>query len=1069
MSDKMYTIDDILKEIKENKIDVDEIEKYKTDFQKFDTTALLDDILGRESEDPLRGISGIESFPESLLSAEEDAEAEKLLKEILEGKPLTGEEPEPKPAETKPAKGGLKPLRPLSSHRLGGVSSSPLQSTPATAKSDDFSVHIDEVTRLISKVELPDVEIGLGTGKSAQAQPPKEQAAEKKPPQTFSAPVPKAPEPEVKSAGPDSTEFTLDDLLSVSKEMTPPEKKVPQNLVVKPEAPSPKPAAKKQAPLPPADMVADPPIPEVQATKQLQSLDTVPVRKPEKKAGTDKKPPISIQTVPSTIGRSSGPNMETPTLELSIVPNSAQIQPAAEPPKGKKGAPKADIPPQIRIVPNDKTKKTISATQEELEYIALRKSRESKIQGFELDTQAVRQENIPKRDAQPNFQRELENDDLTFRASTHNLPATRKSMPVFHDIPDEDLPEQTAAAKQRGETPPTAQEQAPEVPPKKDTAGEAPYQPEEDLPDDGSFQDFSRYEQAEDMTDMLLEMKHSVLFRFAACLIVFVLGMAVTVLNQLPVYLHIDNPVALLDAAKNPMVFCIVNAVLAVALFAVGFDTVKESFVSIIRRDLDRSTLLGLSMVVMLIVSLLIFTSPDQVSGGKVFLYTPFLSFIMMLSYRGRLVGMDRMLGNFAFVSDESQPKYATHIVENQNLAADFTKGTLNSYPKFVCNKKTPFLSSFLTESFSEDATDRNAKFIVPVIVVIALLVAIASFWLGGSLYTMLTAFSGILILGTGVSTFFVVNGPLRQAQQDLSESTGVVLGYNAVEEFREVNSVLVAAKDLFEPEDVTLYGIKTFSNMSIDRAILDATSVLCDTKSILSEIFLNIISDRKDYLDPVDTVIYEDGMGISAWIKDRRVLIGSRELMINHNIDVPSKDYEERYIAKDRNLIYLSAAGELSAVFVIGLSLNEQKRNMLVDIYNQDMVVVVKTVDSILTKSVLCSVFDMPNDAFRVIPSRLHKDADALTVTKTAENGMVANNGNFAGYIYSMLIAKMLNKSIVRGVVMNYICIGLGILLFIAFTVTGSGGQMDNLVLCLYSAVCFVVIRLVQKFKRLT
>ena len=47
--------------------------------------------------------------------------------------------------------------------------------------------------------------------------------------------------------------------------------------------------------------------------------------------------------------------------------------------------------------------------------------------------------------------------------------------------------------------------------------------------------------------------------------------------------------------------------------------------------------------------------------------------------------------------------------------------------------------------------------------------------------------------------------------------------------------------------------------------------------------------------------------MVLSAWVESKRVLIGNRELMLNHGVDIPSKDYEERY-AKDLSLIHISA-----------------------------------------------------------------------------------------------------------------------------------------------------------------
>ena len=149
MSEKSYSIDDIIKEIQENKLNDEDLARYAKDYQKYDTTALLDDVLGRKSDDLLAGIP----VSDSELTEEEN----KLLEQILSGEePLVEEKkPEPKlmPASEKGGKPMIKPLRPVS-ETPEAQSFAPLQKTPATAHGKDFAVHRDSVTGLISKVDI---------------------------------------------------------------------------------------------------------------------------------------------------------------------------------------------------------------------------------------------------------------------------------------------------------------------------------------------------------------------------------------------------------------------------------------------------------------------------------------------------------------------------------------------------------------------------------------------------------------------------------------------------------------------------------------------------------------------------------------------------------------------------------------------------------------------------------------------------------------------------------------------------------------------------------------------------
>lgn len=117
-------------------------------------------------------------------------------------------------------------------------------------------------------------------------------------------------------------------------------------------------------------------------------------------------------------------------------------------------------------------------------------------------------------------------------------------------------------------------------------------------------------------------------------------------------------------------------------------------------------------------------------------------------------------------------------------------------------------------------------------------------------------------------------------------------------------------AQDLFPSESVLLHGIKTFSGARIDEALLEAAAVSIAAGGPLAGVFRRVIENKTDMLPPVDTLVYEQDMGLSGWVGGRRVLVGNRRLLENHGVDVPSRDYENRYAKDGRQLVYLSTAG---------------------------------------------------------------------------------------------------------------------------------------------------------------
>lgn len=1169
MSEKSYSIDDIIKEIQENKLNDEDLARYAKDYQKYDTTALLDDVLGRKSDDLLAGIP----VSDSELTEEEN----KLLEQILSGEePLVEEKkPEPKlmPASEKGGRPMIKPLRPVS-ETPEAQSFAPLQKTPATAHGKDFAVHRDSVTGLISKVDIqeeaqrqaraaleereskkvakrlsgykanPDTaEEGKPVQKETNVPQPSrlEESSPKKDAKPFrkaeakvSLPDggfhPKRPRPfyaDMKPledpakqmvplaealgkkggtvAGENSRQKGKDDSKKTGlAKMSQTEKPVPKQETKLPIAEAshePKEQERashieKTAPLaqtkgvastvgknlrakdlkqetvtqaqevptvqPKPEPVKETAAPKTEKPAKQPAQGAVPVQEPEKETAgpqikretiapkaqtatfvahteelTQALPSLSVEepTIEATPY-----NIEEPTVEADPV-RLPQAHKSHQKPSAGDGT-FSSVTTEIQGTPLNaagvKTSVDLSDTAK-LKYIALRKNRESKVRDFALEPDYNK--NSPSEQAG----KEIE-EDLSI-----NVTPPPMNLPLIEDLTSE-------LEREEKENSPLFRSGKNKEQEKKLSKR---WEEEEDLSEE---EEFVSYSQTEEFYDILHELKHGMIFRCVASVVIFVLSIAMTLLAALPN----GNPVELVDPHKNPMFFCLSNFVLMVLLCLFSIDVLRDGWTALVRKKFNKATMYSLALPVTTLSCAVILTDPEMVNQSGVFLYVPLTALCMAGWYLGRAVNASRVVKNFHFISGKTD-KYSADLLESQRLAEDFTKGALNNrYPRFVLNRKTSFLSGFLAESFSEDLTDRQSKFVVLAVGGISVISAVAAFLLGGDIYTALTVLSGVLIVGAGITPAFVSVLPMAQAQKDLSRLGGAVLGYNAADSYSDVNSILVSANDLFRANDVTLYGIKTFSNMAIDRAILDATSVLCETKSILGGIFLNIISDRKDYLDPVDTVIYEDGMGISAWIKDRRVLIGSRELMINHNIDVPSRDYESRYLAQNRNLIYLSAAGELSAVFVIGVTGNDESRNMLVDLYNHDITVIVKTVDPILTRGQLAQIFDMPEDSFRVIPSRLHKEEETLSVSEEPLNGAVSNNGTFPAYLYSVLSAKLLYRKIQWMQLANCVSIGVGVLLFIAFTAMKSVSQLSNLTLCFYEVIWLAAVWGLSKLKKL-
>lgn len=82
---------------------------------------------------------------------------------------------------------------------------------------------------------------------------------------------------------------------------------------------------------------------------------------------------------------------------------------------------------------------------------------------------------------------------------------------------------------------------------------------------------------------------------------------------------------------------------------------------------------------------------------------------------------------------------------------------------------------------------------------------------------------------------------------------------------------------------------------------------------------------------------------------------------MVNHGIEVPSNDYEMRFVKDRKNIIYLSNSGQLSAMFVISYRPNNQTREQLDRMNEKGMSLIINTSDPNITAEKIHAVYDLP------------------------------------------------------------------------------------------------------------
>lgn len=573
--------------------------------------------------------------------------------------------------------------------------------------------------------------------------------------------------------------------------------------------------------------------------------------------------------------------------------------------------------------------------------------------------------------------------------------------------------------------------------------------------------EYNSYDDTDSVNLELKSIKSSIMFRVMTLSIISILSLYILLGNATPLPLP-----SFLDKSKDPIMYSFLNLALLLSSIMFSFTTFMSGITNFIKFSSDRDTLPSLAAVACIIQNIALLIYPESLSNQSISLFSTIAIIGLLFNSIGKIFIIKRIKNNFKYVCNFDD-KYSITTICDRNTVDDLTRGAVEEIPFVSTKQKANFLTNFLTHSFREDNYDRICKTLSIVSVGISISIFILSFWLTKNMMLSITAFTCVICLSSPLSGVFVVNLPLYQISKTLNES-GCILGYEAGEDLADTNSILLDAFDLFPKKSINLVSIKTFGTETIDKVIVDAASVLYHSKSILTHMFLKVIDNKTDLLNPVENLVYEDKLGISAWIDNKRILIGTRMLMQNHNIKVPPKAFEEKYSDNNQDIVYLSTSGELTAIFIVELKPKKSISKQLIKLQDNDISLIIKSVDCMITKEKIIQLYELDENMIKIIPARLHSTFNMLTIPVSRASGLISCNKNLDSYIYTVIAGKKLNNIIKFAISIQFVSMILSVLIITVFTFIGTLQQVSSLFVLAYLITWFFIAVGLPKFFKL-
>ena len=325
-----------------------------------------------------------------------------------------------------------------------------------------------------------------------------------------------------------------------------------------------------------------------------------------------------------------------------------------------------------------------------------------------------------------------------------------------------------------------------------------------------------------------------------------------------------------------------------------------------------------------------------------------------------------RISENFDYVANNEL--YSIGKIEKKQTAFEIGRGLLLDDPIILSSQKTSFPRRFIELSQKFYPSDDINKRLVPIGFGASVLVGAITLLITKDNLSAITAFTGAICVSVPYFSYLVDALVISKTSKKLLEKGAMLAGWDAFNECNCANAIAFDSADIFDENGGNVFGIHPFYDIQIDEAILYTASLLIKSGGPLGNLFKRIIVGETSLLPPVDSLTYEDKLGLSAWIFNRRILVGNSDLLRNHNVEIPDMALIERHLCEGRYPIYLSIDGKAAAVFIISYDVNNENAKLLKSIEKNSLSLLVRSDDANITDEMVSAKLSLPQSGVKVI-----------------------------------------------------------------------------------------------------
>lgn len=520
------------------------------------------------------------------------------------------------------------------------------------------------------------------------------------------------------------------------------------------------------------------------------------------------------------------------------------------------------------------------------------------------------------------------------------------------------------------------------------------------------------------------------------------------------------------DIGAQPYVYVILTLVFLGIAMGVCFRTILNGLRALFRfmANSDSAVAIAGVGVVVQTVSALFFK--DKLVSGDIHLYAAVMIAALCINAIGKLTMLRRIHSNFRFITSKEK-KYSIETIQAHDTKG-FSSEVMKDNAVIAYHAKTGFLKRFLEYSYIPDPSEAASQTLAPIGLISSLVLCLVCLLLSADLAMAISVLAASLLACVALANMLSINLPVSRLTKRVRRGGAMVVGYEAIERAGNINKVMVDADDLFPKGTVVLNGIKTYGGRNrVEDAILAASSLVNRIGGPLTGVFEQVINENEEALPKVEKYVYEDDCGISGWVDGKRVFIGNRKLILNHNIQSRALDDEMQYSIGEKQVVYIAVDADVVAMMIVTYSADRRKKNELQRLEDNGISVLLRTTDANITVQLISKLFGINKGSVMIMESEDASKFERISAEEIPRcDAIMATKGRMESMMTVISACVHAKQEINLVVALQVAAVILGFVLVAFLGCFGAISRLTALGLFLFELVWMAVILLIPKIR---